>query len=252
MIKKIIKYLLPFFFINILKKILISLKLLKYKRMSNKKIFEEIYNKKLWTPKEVKKNFKFYSGPGSHLDDFTKMYVKNIKEFLLSFDKKPNVVDLGCGDFQIGKQLRKYCDKYIAVDIFDELIDSNRKLYDDYEVEFKVLDITKNTLPDGKICFVRQVLQHLSNKNIKKFLNLAHSKYKYLILTEHLPNIEKFAPNLDIVTGPQIRLYKNSGVVLTEKPFNLMPISQKNICSISSKQILGFKGILKTLIYQLK
>ena len=252
MIKKIIKFLLPNFLIKMLKKILISLKLLRYKKMSNQKIFEEIYNKKLWSPEKEKNNFKFYSGPGSHLKEFTNIYVNNVKEFLMSFDKKPNVVDLGCGDFSIGKQIRKYCDKYIAVDIFDELINNNRKVYNNYDVKFEVLNITKNTLPDGEICFVRQVLQHLSNKDIKKFLDQAHGKYKYLILTEHLPNVEKFVPNLDIVTGPQIRLYKNSGVVLTEKPFNFLPISEKNICSISSKQILGFEGVLKTLIYQLK
>ena len=220
--------------------------------MSNQKIFEEIYKKKLWSPDEEKDNFKFYSGPGSHLKEFTNIYINNVKEFLLSFDRKPNVVDLGCGDFTIGKQIRKYCDKYIAVDVFDELIESNKKLYNNYNVEFKTLDITKNTLPDGEICFLRQVLQHLSNKDIKKFLDLAHGKYNYLILTEHLPSNDKFVSNLDIVTGPQIRLYKNSGVVLTEKPFNFSIISEKNICSISSKQILGFQGVLNTLIYQLK
>ena len=220
--------------------------------MPNQKIFQEIYNKKLWGYGLEKNNFKFYSGPGSHLKEFTNIYINSVKSFLLSFDKKPNVVDLGCGDFSIGKKIRKYCNKYIAVDIFDELIQSNRKLYNNCDVEFKTLDITKNILPNGEICFARQVLQHLSNEDIKKFLEQANGKYKYLILTEHLPNIEKFVPNLDIVTGPYIRLYKNSGVVLTEKPFNLLPISEKNICSISSKQASGFEGVLKTLIYHLK
>ena len=71
------------------------------------------------------------------------------------------------------------------------------------------------------------------------------------MLTEHLPNNSFFKPNIDIVTGPQIRLYKNSGVILTERPFNLKVIDTKNICNISSKQILGFEGVLNTKIYHL-
>ena len=49
------------------------------------------------------------------------------KTFLLSLPKKPDVVDLGCGDFVIGSKLRKFCNKYIAVDIVDELINFNKK-----------------------------------------------------------------------------------------------------------------------------
>ena len=49
------------------------------------------------------------------------------------------------------------------------------------------------------------------------------NKCKYLIITEHLPDkeIKNFKANKDIATGPYIRLHKDSGVVLTEKPFNL-------------------------------
>ena len=97
------------------------------------------------------------------------------------------MVDLGCGDFTIGSQLRKYCKKYVAVDVFDEIIINNKIKFSNLEVDFRVLDITSDELPDGDICFLRQVLQHLSNDNIKKFLSLMSGKYKYLILTEHIP-----------------------------------------------------------------
>ena len=60
-----------------------------------------------------------------------------------------------------------------------------------------------------------------------------------------------FEPNIDIVTGPNIRIHKNSGVDLTARPFNLKTVNVKNICSIGSKQILGFEGVLNTQILQL-
>ena len=170
---------------------------------------------------------------------------------MLQFNFKLNAVDLGCGDFSIGSEIRKYCGKYIAIDIFDDLIDYNKKFYKNYDVDFKVLDITKDELPKGDICFLRQVLQHLSNENIKKFLNQMKGKYKYLVLTEHLPNKKIFKSNKDIITGPEIRLYKNSGVILTESPFNLKPIHEISSFNISSKEIVGFEGVLNTKIYQL-
>ncbi len=251
MIKKVIKYFLPNFFLKYLKKILIFKRLFKYKRLSNEDIFRDIYNNKLWSPEEEEKHLKFYSGTGSHLKEFKNIYFKHIKEFLLQFNFKLNAVDLGCGDFSIGSEIRKYCGKYIAIDIFDDLIDYNKKFYKNYDVDFKVLDITKDELPKGDICFLRQVLQHLSNENIKKFLNQMKGKYKYLVLTEHLPNKKIFKSNKDIITGPEIRLYKNSGVILTESPFNLKPIHEISSFNISSKEIVGFEGVLNTKIYQL-
>jgi len=249
--KKILKRLIPSYILKLRQDFIYKKDIKKFSKMKINEIFEEIYKKKLWSPEKEKKSHKFYSGIGSHYDEFTNIYVNKIKEFLLTLPSRPSVVDLGCGDFSIGAKIRKYCDDYIAVDIFDELISLNKKKYIDLKVDFRTLDITKDQLPSGDICFIRQVLQHLSNDLIKKFLNLISGKYKYLIITEHLPEENFFKPNLDIETGPYIRIYKNSGVVLTEDPFNLKVVDKKNICSIYPKIIKGLKGVLNTTILQL-
>ena len=72
----------------------------------------------------------------------------------------------------MGKTTRKYCRNYIASDIVNELIDHNKKKFKQYDVDFRVLDITKNDLPEAEICFLRQVLQHLSNNSILSFIRL--------------------------------------------------------------------------------
>ena len=90
----------------------------------------------------------------------------------------------------------------------------------------------------------------LSNDSINKFLKSIKGKYKYLIITEHLPD-GNFTPNKDISTGPYIRLYKNSGVVLAESPFNLKSTFEKNICSIKPKSIDGFERVINTKIIKL-
>ena len=250
-VKKILKFILPIFVIRFLKNFLINIQKNKFKKMKNEKIFAEIYNKKIWSPEKEKKVHRFYSGIGSHHDEFIETYLEKMKEFLNSFSLKPSVVDLGCGDFSIGSRLREHCGDYIAVDIFNELIEQNKKKFSSLNVDFRVLDITRDALPSSDICFVRQVLQHLSNDLIKNFITLIEGKYKYLILTEHLPDNKIFKPNIDIVTGPFIRLDKKSGVDLLANPFNLKVIEVKDVCNIRPKKIKGFEGVVNTKILKL-
>jgi len=252
MIKKILKLVLPNFFLKIYKNLSLKIERNKFSKMTTKKVFKKIYEKKLWSPEVEKKKFKFYSGSGSNNKDFSEKYINEVSKFLITFENKPDVVDLGCGDFIIGSKLRKFCNKYVAIDIFDDLIDYNKKIYNDLNVEFKVRDITEDELPSGEICFVKDVLQHLSNDLIKKFIKLIDKKYKYLIITEHLPETKKFKANLDVPTSAFIRLDKNSGVVLTEDPFNLQILREFDLCNITPKTVKNFQGIINTKVLQLR
>ena len=248
MIEKIIKKFIPNIFLRYREKNTVKKMREKFSKMKKNQIFREIYLKKLWSPESVKFKHKFYSGIGSYLPELVDNYILEIKTFLLSLPKKPDVVDLGCGDFVIGSKLRKFCNKYIAVDIFDELINYNKKKYQDLNVDFRILDITSEELPAGDVCFVRQVLQHLSNESIVNFVKAIKNKYKYLIITEHFPSSKNFVANLDKPTGPDVRLYDKSAVILTEPPFNLRVIKNIDICETCSDSI---DGVIKTKLLQL-
>ena len=71
------------------------------------------------------------------------------------------------------------------------------------------------------------------------------SKYRYLLLTEHLP-LGTFVHNVDKPSGPDIRLGFNSGVVLTSAPFNLRVLDAKHVCDVAE---LG--GTIRTTLYKL-
>ena len=249
MIKEKIKKFIPKIFLRYREKNSIKRIREKFSKMEKKQIFKEIYLQKLWSPESVKSDYKFYSGIGSYLPELVDNYILEIKKFLLSFQKKPDVVDLGCGDFVIGSKLRKYCSNYIAVDIFDELIAYNKKKYKDLDVDFRVLDITSDVMPSGDVCFARQVLQHLSNQSIINFVKTIENKYKYLIITEHFPSSKNFKANLDKPTGPDLRLYDKSAVILTKAPFNLRVIKESDICETYSDSI---EGVIKTKLLQLR
>ena len=248
MIVKILKKIIPNFILQYREKKINKKTRKKFLNMKQDEIFKEIYLNKLWTPKNIKLEHKFYSGVGSYFSEFVEKYIEEINQFILSLPSKPNVVDLGCGDFVIGSKIRKLCNNYIAADIFDQLIDYNKKKYKELNVDFRVLDITSDELPSADICFVRQVLQHLSNQSILQFLEAIKNKNKYLIITEHLPSSNFFKANLDKPTGPDIRLFDKSGVILTKPPFNLKVIKDIDICETRSDSI---EGVLKTKLLQL-
>ena len=177
MIRKIIKKFIPNFILEYRAKYTVNKTRNKFVKMKRYEIFKEIYLKQLWSSENKKKDHKFYSGTGSYLPELVNDYFSAIEKFFLSFHEKPNVVDLGCGDFTVGSKIRKMCNNYIAIDIYDELINFNKKKYKSLNVDFKVLDITVDKLPSGDVCFVRQVLQHLSNESIMNFIkNIENNK----------------------------------------------------------------------------
>lgn len=111
-------------------------------------------------------------------------YVSAIRSFITSTFASihPNVVDLGCGDFNIGRQVRNLTNHYIAIDIVPEVINYNRLIYaQPLAVDFRVLDMItarEDELPEGDIVFIREVLQHLSNNQIARLVKKLSKKYK--------------------------------------------------------------------------
>lgn len=196
-----------------------------------KDVMTQIYEKHLWGGE----SFDFYSGDGSHHQDIIHPYLKGVISFLNTFESPLSIVDLGCGDFNIGKHLLYYVKNYFAIDIVPSLIERNKNNFKADNLEFHCLNIAEDHLPNADCAIVRQVLQHLSNKEVMSIINKLKD-YKYLILTEHIP-LGSFEPNKDIISGQGIRLKHNSGINLLAEPFNLKvkAISILNIYQIPNK-----------------
>ena len=179
-----------------------------------KDAMEQIYEMKLWGT-----NYnKFYSGNGSHLREIVEPYLKSVSEFLVSFKEPLIVCDLGCGDFNIGKELVKYTKQYIAVDIVPALIQYNKERYSLENLEFQCSDIATDALPVADCAILRQVLQHLSNAEVQRIVSKLNN-FKYIIITEHVPQGD-VEWNRDIISGQGIRLKKQSGLNITAPPFS--------------------------------
>lgn len=200
----------------------------------------QVYNMNLWGGKE----YDFYSGSGSHNPEIINPYIQAVNYFLTSFTNPLVVCDLGCGDFNIGKELVDSTKKYIAVDIVPELIARNKQKFKNNNLEFYCLDLSKAELPKGDCALLRQVLQHLSNAEVSRIVDKL-SSYQYIILTEHLPT-GGFTPNKNIISGQGIRLKKHSGLNLLLPPFNLKIKDERILSQIALNQD---KGIIVTTLY---
>jgi Methyltransferase domain len=213
--------------------------------LTTQQLFSQIYEKGVWG-KSADPAQPFFSGSGSHSDIAASIYVNAVRELLKTFDEQPNVVDLGCGDFSIGQRIRPLCANYIACDIVPKLISFNQEKFKQLNVDFRVLDLTEDVLPAADIVFIRQVLQHLSNDQVKKTIPKIASGYKFLVLTEHLPKSKDFQPNLDKPAGPGIRLGIQSGLDITKPPFNLRVRGARVLCEAPE-----ISGLLRTVVYTL-
>jgi hypothetical protein len=216
-----------------------------FKNLPVKQQFTRIYAEQIWGRSPNNKE-PFYSGPGSHKPEVVNTYVSAVQAFLPNIGARPSAVDLGCGDFAVGARLRHLCSTYVACDIVEPVIEFNRSRYAQLHVDFRTLDLTQDELPDADVAFLRQVLQHLSNDQIARALERITPKFRYLILTEHLPWTSGFEPNWDQKPGPDIRV-PFSGVVVTAPPFNLVPKDAVELCAVPEGG-----GKIVTMAYRLK
>ena len=159
-------------------------------------------------------------------------------------------VDLGCGDMRIGSHISALFQSYLGADIVESLIQHHCSQSFAGEVSFQKINIIEDELPDGDVCFIRQVLQHLSNQQILEILPKLE-KYRFVLITEHLPSTETgVEKNLDKSHGGDIRLYKNSGVYLDSPPFQLKGNYEEVLAvNDSSLQNIEDSGVIKTFLY---
>lgn len=199
----------------------------------------QIYERNLWGGE----NGHFYSGDGSHLSQFVEPYINAVCEFLRGFQKPLTVCDLGCGDFNIGREISKYSSNYVGIDIVPELIERNSKTFDSENTKFICGNIAEIEIPKADCYIVRQVFQHIPNEEIQRVLHKLKD-YQFLILTEHIPSAS-FKANQNIIAGQGIRLKHQSGIDLTQPPFEFKFEKKTELCKIPAQ-----KGVIQTLLFQ--
>jgi SAM-dependent methyltransferase len=185
-----------------------------YGDLSIKETFQRIYRTREWGDD----GSPFHSGSGSRGAASEQYCV-----FVIDFIRKHNVrsvVDLGCGDFAIGRRIAEATGvTYTGIDVVPELIEHHTRTEQNPLFRFQCADITTDPLPTADLCLVCQVLQHLSNGEIAKVLQNLRG-FPRVLITEHLP-LQPRSINLDKPHGPDVRVRYGSGVYLDLPPFSM-------------------------------
>ncbi len=178
----------------------------KLEKLSMQDRFSEIYRTGWWND-----NQESVSGSGSTLDNTT-LLRRDLVPFLDKWNVK-RVLDAPCGDWNWMKEvaLPEHI-HYIGGEIVPDLVETLREKNTRQNVEFVLVDITADKLPDVDLMFCRDCLFHLSSTDIFRFIdNFIASDIPYL-LTTNMPQIDT---NREIVTG------KHRPLNLQAAPFNL-------------------------------
>ena len=168
--------------------------------------FNRIYATGRWATDAAGKGT---SGSGSTLE-ITREYRAYIEDFIKKHEVN-SVIDAGCGDWSYSSVIDWGDASYLGIDIASDVIVPVRTKYETGKVKFQVGDITEE-LPAADLLISKDVLQHLSNDLIHKFIknNLRKGKYKWVILTN-----DRSSDNQDIPIGA----YR--GIDLTAPPFEV-------------------------------
>lgn len=205
-------------------------------RAYRQRVFRRVYERGWWG---TEPRTEYFSGRGS-VGEPARFYLDAMGPTLADVVKKigeqTTIVDLGCGDFQVALQLLKRLPPvhYIGCDIVPGLIEENTRNHGSDRVEFRCLDIVSEDLPSGHVYLVRQVFQHLPNRDISRVLARLRPNL-HVYVTEGQPEICEEPVNPDKAAGADVRFNLSSGrgrgVELDQPPFSV-PVEE--ICRAPS------------------
>lgn len=183
-------------------------------------IFSDIYTRQLWG----EGHGEACSGPGSR-GELSDEYVSFVASYVIA-NRIRSIVDIGVGDFHVGRALltrlkeMSWDVQYTGCDVVAALIEKHVGENTSPSISFRHLDAIADPLPEGELCLVRQVLQHLSNEAAGKVL-MKVDRFAHAIITEHHPAPQNLViANADKATGGNVRVTKGSGIFPNCPPFN--------------------------------
>ena len=158
-------------------------------------VFDRIYEHALWGADSTGKG---HSGAGSTLAATAKY--RHFLEELIRDENITSIVDAGCGDWQFSSHIDWGGAKYLGIDVSTVVIDRVQKRYASPNVSFRQGDATE-PLPEADLLIIKDVLQHLPNHYIEKFIrnNLQPGRYRLAVITND--RFEDRKNNRDIPLG---------------------------------------------------
>ncbi len=153
-------------------------------------IFSSVYKKCTWGSNN-NPEYNGSSGDGSS-PEYNVEYINFVKNFIKE-NNINSVVDVGCGDWRLGKTLFYDVDiEYNGYDVYSDLISHLKKEYIKPKFNFIHLDILndRNLINCADLLIIKDVLQHWDNDTVRVFVDWVTSinKFKFVLVTNCTPN----------------------------------------------------------------
>jgi SAM-dependent methyltransferase len=130
-------------------------------------------------------------------------YTIEYRAFLDKFTRMnavSSIVDIGCGDWQFSRFLNLDGIDYRGFDVVPSVVRKNAELYGSKTVRFAVMPDDIDAVPGGDLLLMKDVLQHLPNKDIFAFREKVFAKFRYCLLTNSFAKLNT-RQNTEIAHG---------------------------------------------------
>jgi hypothetical protein len=167
--------------------------------MSTMNPFVQIYSQGGWN--------RLGSGHGSH-PSYTERY-RTFLEHFIHYNHIQSLVDFGCGDWAFSSMVNWQGASYLGLDCVPAVIRANKMRYERGSVRFGLVEFGDFSIPPCDLLIAKDVLQHLSNRNVLEFLRQSRNTKHVLLTNDYI-----WGDNTDIADGGYRHLD------LTKPPFN--------------------------------
>lgn len=161
------------------------------------------------------------SGGGSTLLE-GRPFIEYVQDFLDHSADVHSIVDIGCGDWVLAREIRWGQREYLGTDVVKSVVLKNQLAFGTNTVRFAHLDGVVDEIPSADLLICKDVFMHLPNSFIFTLLpKFKQSKYcilVYDVMPETLAKKKKRRKNSDTYAGGYRTLD------LTLAPFFLHPI----------------------------
>jgi SAM-dependent methyltransferase len=138
------------------------------------KVFSNIYAKGVWGNG---------SGAGSDPTNVEE-YVRFLQDFIRTRGIR-SIVDCGCGDWQLMRNFDLAGVDYLGIDLVPDVVARNQSEFGRPGVRFELGNFSEMELPSADLVLCKDVLQHLPDQNVFRFL-AGLDRFKYALLTNDL------------------------------------------------------------------
>ena len=192
-------------------------------RSKSDSIFSKIYKEGVWG--DGSKDYPF-SGLGSN-PDIALPYVNFVKKIIDEY-KVATVLDVGHGDWAMWRDYKFEDTIYMGIDVAKGLSAQNTKIFESKNRKFLETSAL-GSLPDADLLLCKDVLQHLSLRDIDVILEKL-SKFQYVIICNDMFGSITFFKKVRYHMQPKARLKKLRHF---KSPFfrSILPLNNSEIVS---------------------